>query len=144
MSSGWGKRGWEAWLNWPWRLSRQWANGDGSLGSKFFPQGLAAPRPLGAGVVGWSMAPSCPPLPRKLNTTHATVAYLLLNRHIIMILGKLEQFTLGSYFAQRPTIMHFTSFWGAQVSLSPLALHIKIKLLTTLSFCLFSFFLYLA
>lgn len=31
--------------------------------------------------------------------------------------------------------MHFTSFWGAQVSLSPLALSIKIKLLT-ISFCL--------
>lgn len=33
-------------------LKAQQANGDGSLGSKFSPQGLAAPRPLGAGVIG--------------------------------------------------------------------------------------------
>lgn len=50
------------------------------------------------------MALSGPPLPKKVNTPHATAPYLLLNRLITMILGKLGAIYFVNYFVQRPTI----------------------------------------
>lgn len=56
------------------------------------------------------MALSGPPLPKKVNTPHAIAPYLLLNRLITMILGKLGAIYFVQLFCSETDHMHFTSF----------------------------------
>lgn len=56
------------------------------------------------------MALSYPPLPKKANTLHATVASLLINRLTMMILGKFGVICFGQLFCSEADHNGFYQF----------------------------------